>query len=786
MPLPPKMTMKRAALAAAAVLVGGLASCGKSDSESQPRATGESDAALLPSATNGADFLGSEEVTRAAATRPPDRTQSEALRTGRGDGFLPQRPEFEAIAERLYGGENTYLGHGQIERFRRILENPALTVPQRIEATARLALQHLKVGHVDEAVSQLDNAVALAETADVDVASRAMLIRMRALSHLRQAEVQNCIIRHNRECCIFPLAGGGVHAVRQPALDARRDYEAYLQLQPGDPIVGWLLNVIAMALGDYPRAVPLAYRIPPEVFDSEYDIGRFEDIAPTLGVDTFNLCGGVIAQDFDGDGLIDIVTSTYDPKGPLTYYRNLGNGRFEDLSSASRLDDQLGGLNCIGADYDNDGDVDILVLRGAWLFDNGQIRNSLLRNNGDGTFTDVTRRAGLALPACPTQAAAFGDFDNDGDLDLYITNESREQWGQTSYPSQLFRNNGDGTFTDVATSAGVTNDRYGKGVTTGDYDNDGDLDIYVSNIFPNRLYRNNGDMTFTDVAPELGLTQPKGRSFATWFFDYDNDGWLDLFVAAYDASVADVAADAVGAPHRALLPCLYHNNGDGTFTNVAEEAGIAHPYLPMGANFGDADNDGWLDMYLTTGNPNYETLMPNVMLRNDGGKRFQDVSRSAGVGHLQKGHGVAFADLDNDGDQDIYHQLGGFYPGDRFANALFLNHGHGNHHLTVRLVGKKSNTHGFGARIKVVVRTPQGRREIHRAVGSVSSFGGSPFRQEIGLGDATAIERLEVFWPASGIRQTLVDVPLDSMIRVTEGEDGYEALNAPTFDFPTD
>ena len=166
------------------------------------------------------------------------------------------------------------------------------------------------------------------------------------------------------------------------------------------------------------------------------------------------------------------------------------------------------------------------------------------------------------------------------------------------------------------------------------------------------MYRNNGDGTFTDVAPELGMTEPSRRSFATWFFDYDNDGWLDLLVVSYEGSVADLAAEALGRPHTGARPRLYHNNGDGTFTDKAVELGLNHMYLPMGANFGDLDNDGWLDIYLTTGDPDYQSLMPNVMLRNDAGRRFQNVTTSGGFGHLQKGHGIAFADLDNDGDHD--------------------------------------------------------------------------------------------------------------------------------------
>jgi hypothetical protein len=541
-----------------------------------------------------------------------------------------------------------------------------------------------------------------------------------------------------------------------------------------------------MAIGDYPQAVPETYRIPPTAFRSEFDIKRFEDVAPELGVDTQNLCGGAIVDDFDGDGKLDIVTSTYDPRGPLRYFRRQADGPFHDDSAASGLETQRGGLNCIAADYDNDGDNDILVLRGAWLLDDGQIRNSLLRNNGDRTFTDVTRQAGLAEPARPTQAAVWGDFDNDGDLDLYIGNESRLRKNSRAgdYPSQLFQNNGDGTFTDIALRAGVTNDRYAKGVTAGDYDNDGDLDLYVSNAGKNRLYRNNTDGTFTDVADQLGVAEPTGASFASWFFDYDNDGDLDLFVAAYDCTLADIVSDYRDQQHSGVSPRLYRNDGQSGFTDVAAAVGLDHPYLPMGANFGDLDNDGFLDIYLATGRPNYKMLVPNVMLRNDGGKRFQNVTTSGGFGHLQKGHGVAFADIDNDGDQDIYHQLGGFYPGDQYRNVLFKNPGHGNRFLIVKLVGTQSNRNGVGARIRVTVTTPQGKRTLHRAVGSVSSFGGSPLRQEIGLGMADSIARVEIDWPGSATTQVLRGVPLDGMIQVTEGTDGFESIRFDTLPMP--
>ena len=697
--------------------------------------------------------------------------------------WVSQQPEFLAVAERLEQSSNPYIGRQQLAILNKQLQQPGLAATDAALVNSKIWWHLLRLGETDSAERQIEKIFKMWKSiGNLPPEVFTELHRRRSLTYLRQAEVQNCINQHNRDCCIFPLRGGGIHQRKGAAREARRSLLAQLAAKPQSKMKGlsliWLVNLTSMAIGDYPDGVPEQYRIPPQAFASKYDIQRFTDIAPALGVDTLNLCGGVIVDDFDGDSFLDIVTSTYDPRGPLAYYRNQGDGQFTDRSAASRLNDQLGGLNCVGADYDNDGDVDVLVLRGAWLQDDGCLRNSLLQNNGDGTFTDVTRRVGLAEPARPTQAAVWGDFDGDGNLDLYVGNEARD-WTPDEdgdYPSQLFRNNADGTFTDIAHSSGVTNDRYAKGVTAGDFDNDGDLDLYVSNATKNRLYQNNGDGTFVDVAETLQVTGPPGRSFATWFFDYNNDGWLDLFVTAFHCHVSHIAADYLGQSQEGLLPCLYRNDGQGGFTDVVAEVGLDHPYLPMGANFGDLDNDGYLDIYLATGDPEYESLMPNIMLRNDGGNRFQDVTESGGFGHLQKGHGVAFADLDNDGDQDIYNQLGGFYPGDRFQNVLFQNPGHGNHFVMVKLVGTSTNRSGYGARIRVTVSNSDGLVTFHRGVGSVSSFGGSPLRQEIGIGDASKIEHIEIEWPTSGTMQTMQDVPLDSMIQVTEGEAGFQRL----------
>jgi hypothetical protein len=697
--------------------------------------------------------------------------------------------EFLAVAERVRNGPNPWIGQGSLAEITAALAAPGLSARKERNLRMDQANELLRLGRIDEALATIEPAIAAAEGSAERWRAREAY-RVRALAWMRKAELQNCVDLHNRECCIFPLERGGVHSVSAPARSARDDYLAFLSLLPDDASTDpaskqhgrywsavWLLNVACMAAGEYPAGVPERYRIPAEVFASDVDLGRFVDVAPALGVDAFDHAGSVVVDDLDGDGRLDIVTCSCDVGASMRAFRNPGDGSFEDVTEAAGLSGQLGGLHLVGADYDNDGDLDLLVPRGAWMLDDGCIRRSLLRNDG-GVFTDVTRAAGVAELAAPSQAVVFADFDGDGWLDFYVGNESRVEIeaGAPSYPSQLFRNDRDGTFTDVAAEAGVTNDRYAKGVCAGDYDGDGDMDLYVSNCGPNRLYRNDGGMRFTDVAPELGLVRPAGRSFSCWFFDYDEDGDLDLWVSAYESELADVALSALGQPNAGVAPCLYENRGNGTFREVAEERGLDRAWLPMGASFGDYDNDGWLDVYLGTGDPGYETLVPNVALRNDGGRRFQDVTWSGGFGHLQKGHGTSFADLDDDGDQDLYHQLGGFFPGDAFRNALFLNPGQGNHWVKIELVGVETNRQAIGARIEVEVETPAGPRTLHRAVGSVASFGNSPRRQEIGLGDATSIREVRVLWPRTGGRQTFTGVALDSSVRITEGAETFERV----------
>jgi hypothetical protein len=334
----------------------------------------------------------------------------------------------------------------------------------------------------------------------------------------------------------------------------------------------------------------------------------------------------------------------------------------------------------------------------------------------------------------------------------------------------LYRNNGDGTFTNIANPMGVADSGFVKGAAWGDIDNDGYPELYVSRLgSPNALWKNERGRRFRNVTEAAGVGEPL-HSFATWFWDYDNDGWLDLFVAPFrTAMLGDIAAVHLGLPHGAELPRLYRNKRDGTFEDVTAAVRLNRTVLVMGANFGDLDNDGFLDCYLGTGEPDLRALLPNRMFRNAGGRVFQDVTTAGGFGHLQKGHAVSFGDVDNDGDQDIYQVMGGAYEGDSFRNVLYRNPGHGNDWVTMRLEGMKSNRAAIGARIKAVVNRPGGVGEIHGLVSAGGSFGASSLQAELGLGKISTIQRIEVEWP-SGLRQAFEGIAKNRRYIVREGQ----------------
>jgi hypothetical protein len=229
---------------------------------------------------------------------------------------------------------------------------------------------------------------------------------------------------------------------------------------------------------------------------------------------------------------------------------------------------------------------------------------------------------------------------------------------------------------------------------------------------------------------------------------------------------------------------LYKNTGKGAFVEVSKTVGLNRVVPSMGANFGDLDNDGYLDFYLGTGSPSYASLIPNYMFKNQGGKSFADVTTSTGTGHLQKGHGIAFSDLDNDGDQDVSINIGGAAPGDTYNKALFANPGQGNNWLSVKLTGVKTNRAAIGAKIKVVIEDKAGRLSSRfREVSNGGSFGASSLTQSIGLGKAAKVKSLEIFWQASNTRQIFRDLEANQFIEVKEFEKTYTKRQIRSFSF---
>ena len=583
-------------------------------------------------------------------------------------------------------------------------------------------------------------------------------------AYLHRSEMRNGIYRDSTTMDIFPpLNREASYGDKGDSARAITFYEEYLKNNPKDLEVRWLLNLSYMTLGQYPGSVPVEYRLPENLFRSAQNVGRFVDVAPAMGLNVVRGAGGLIVEDFENNGLLDVAVSSQDVCDPLRYFHNNGDGTFSDWTEQAGLSGQLGGLNIVAADYNNDGCMDILVLRGGWEFPQ---RKSLLRNNCNGTFTDVTAVSGLGGSITSTQTAAWADIDNDGYLDVFIGNENS--------PSQLFHNKRDGTFEEIGHVAGIDKTGFTKGVTAADYDGDGLVDFYVTNNNGvNFLYHNNGNNTFTELARQAGVQGPT-FSFSTWFFDYDNDGWPDLFVTGYMNSVHEALKTYVKQSFNAETLKLYRNRHDGTFEDVTAQVGLDKVFMPMGTNFGDIDNDGYLDIYLGMGSPSYTALLPHTLLRNDKGKSFVDITQSSGTGELHKGHGIVFADLERRGCVDILAEIGGAVPGDKHAMRVFKNPGTRNDWLNVRLIGKKTNRSAVGARIKVTVH--DGREEprsIYRVVGQTSSFGGNPLEQHIGLGYDAHDVSVDVYWPATKTRQHFSGINKNQYIEIQEFASEY-------------
>ncbi|MFO0902906.1 MAG: CRTAC1 family protein [Pirellulales bacterium] len=586
------------------------------------------------------------------------------------------------------------------------------------------------------------------------------VIFLQGVTSLRLGEDENCILCRGEASCILPLSAAAVHTNRRGSTRAIGHFAEYLERFPDDLGARWLLNLANMTLGQYPDGVEARFRLPmtpPE--NPEHSIGAFGNVGDRLGINRYNQAGGGIMDDFDNDGWFDLVTTSFDPSQPMAMYLNRQNGRFKDVSASVHVGEQLGGLFCVQSDFNHDGFLDVFITRGAWLL--APIRPTLLVNQGDGTFLDATESAQL-LPSANSNSAAWGDYDNDGLVDLYVCCERQ--------PNRLYRNEGDGTFRNVTVLTGTqgTGKTLCKGAVWIDVDNDGDQDLFL-NYFGGEaiLLRNGGDGVFANASQELGIDGPE-KGFSCWAWDYDNDGWLDLFANCYDQTLADVVKGIMGQPHERSSNRLYRNEHGQKFVDRTRDAGLDLVFAAMGSNIGDFDNDGWLDFYLGTGEPRFESLVPNRMFRNLKGGAFAEITTSSRTGHLQKGHSVSCGDWNRDGQMDVFVQMGGASNGDRAYNTMFQNPGHDHAWVSLKLAGVASARSAEGARIKVVCRGPQAQT-VHRHVSTGSTFGANPLEQTIGLGAAAGIERLEVFWPKTGETQTFVDVAPGRCYVVREG-----------------
>ncbi|MCB9682401.1 MAG: CRTAC1 family protein [Alphaproteobacteria bacterium] len=690
-------------------------------------------------------------------------------------------PDLVAWRADIEASDNKFYGHLQSDPYEAMGDGDGLGTDPETHIVNRInrAWHRLRLGNTDGAIADMQVAVHEAETSFP--ALRGPARDFLAVCWMRKAELDNCVSNGTGEACLVPFSEEAQHQLSEGMENAGSLLHAYLQDDDPDRIVPrWLYNLSFMALGTYPDDVDPAFLVDPALMQPEAEIGEWVNIAPYAfgpgqGMRDPTLAGGAVIDDFDGDGLLDIATSSMAPDQGMHLLLNTGEGLC-DGTAASGLGGIVGVLSFSQADYDNDGDLDIIAPRAAWQSDDGLIRPSLMRNDGQGHFTDVAVEAGLADLVGPTQTAVWADADNDGWLDLFVGREGR---GDRNVASSMYVNRGDGTFIDVAEPFGLADPGFVKGAAWGDADNDGDMDLYVSVLGGrNRLYRNEGRPPFTEVTIPLRLGEP-WPGFAAWFFDYDQDGDEDLFGAAYPGtygsdgwtsenygrSAEAYVSGLLGLPSNQPTAKLFRNDLTG-FVDVTEAVGLDDLHATMGANFGDMNADGYADIYLGTGAPEFDALEPNTAyLSQNGGAHFADVTSGAHVGHLQKGHAVSFGDLDEDGDEDLVAQVGGAYPGDAFPDAMFMNPLEDVYAVTLRLEGVTSNRSAIGARVRVI--TPS--RTFFHTVGETGSFGSNSLQLEIALGAETHVDRVEIDWPA-GTSETVEDVKLGYVTRIREGQ----------------
>jgi hypothetical protein len=583
------------------------------------------------------------------------------------------------------------------------------------------------------------------------------------------------------KCGLFQEAVNQLEvAARDPRVQRRAHYEslvanyrlgAYahairhgvtcLEAEPTDERARYWLWLAAQKAGGYPDTVRQDLRM--EVVAGFHPTAvQLEEVATEIGLD--KTCGGRGTAVFDsnGDGTLDVVIAG--AHAGCSLYRNNGDGTFTDISTGSGLDRCVYSFGLAVGDYDNNGLPDLFV-SGLGFFD-GQ--GMLMRNNGDGTFTDVTKEAGLGMWG-PAFTATWVDYDGDGYLDLFVVNTLGGLFNRKT-PNRLYHNNGDGTFTDVTAEAGLQTVWPTIGTTWGDFSNNGRPDLFISNAGPAQLFRNNGDGTFTDVSRAAGIDAP-AISFVCVCCDIDDDGWLDIVQFTWSRPQDAIYTLRTGQGPEGSSPLrVFRNNRDGTFTDIAPQRGLTGCWGTMSGTVGDFNNDGYLDILLGNGDPSIDRTEAAILLENDG-RQFHNVTFAAGMPFTGKGHGSNMADLAGDGRLHLIVANGGFYPGDLLTTTVHRPKRLPGNYLNVRLVGTRSNRDAIGARLTL---RASGRTQ-HRLVSGGTGFGCLPYEQHFGLGTATQIEGLEIRWP-SGHVQRLEQLPHNQSVRIVEGQAGWEAV----------
>lgn len=634
----------------------------------------------------------------------------------------------------------------------------------------------LFAGQVDQAIKGIED---LKKFIKPDPEVYNYLDMILALAYMRMAEVKNCQENHNSQSCLLPFEGGAIHTDPKGSEKAMEILLRLLKANPNDKVCVWLLNIAAITLGRHPQAVPVKFRIDPKHFNDTEKFPRFQNIAGYNGTSLFQTSGGMVIEDYDGDGYLDIITSGYTVREKLKFLKNDGNGQFIDRTKESGMENLMGGLNIIHSDFNNDGLMDVTVLRGGWI-KTCRFPLSVLKNQGKGVFKDVTKEIGLYKPRS-TQAAVYADFNNDGFLDFFVGNESVNG----DLPLELFLNDGQGKFLNVIKGSGLEYDSlFVKGVACGDFNNDSKVDLYISVLGGNnKLFINesfNQQLKFRLI--DLPILYKPLESFPTWVMDFNNDGWLDIFCATFNYSRANYSTEDLVTYYnekkfKAEISRMYINKGNVQFEDISEKIGLNQPLYVMGSSKGDINNDAFEDLYLGTGEPSFAALIPNKMFLNDRGEKLKDVSYSGGFAHIQKGHAVSMADIDMDGDLDVLEEMGGAFEGDAFYSVFYENPGMGNHFIQLRLKGIQSNSFGAHARVRVYYKENGVQKMVHKQMDAGGSFGASPYILHFGLAKAQAIDSVVVYWPTSNTSQNFSNVALDGFYRLEENNHEAQKLD---------